>query len=247
MEDENTKEENQPSTSKKESQRTNSGNDLYDDRHDDRASNSDSSLSATYSVRSRIDMTDARPEVPKPTIKTKPPERKKRAVSKGSKVVQMGSRSQMLSPLFVKTNAALQEHTCKSKRNYCEISPEMIYEGLRNLSLWKQEVPTGLLYEFIRVHYPVNRDENELYIELMEKLRIACIVGMVSQITEDFWCLTSELQQQHLTANHVTLFWQAYADTLNPIYNRKEPVIKENSEQETNTRIKSGTNGDDLI
>ncbi|PZC87371.1 hypothetical protein B5X24_HaOG201607 [Helicoverpa armigera] len=87
MEDENTKEENQPSTSKKESQRTNSGNDLYDDRgHDDRATNSETSVSATYSVRSRIDMTDARPEVPKPTIKTKAPERKKRGRRTGGRV-----------------------------------------------------------------------------------------------------------------------------------------------------------------
>lgn len=90
MDDENTKEENQPSTSKKESQRTNSGNDLYDDRgHDDRASNSDTSVSATYSVRSRIDMADARPEAPKQPLgkrEPKAPERKKRGRRTGGRV-----------------------------------------------------------------------------------------------------------------------------------------------------------------
>lgn len=66
MEDENTKEENQPSTSKKES-----GHELYDDGQDDRGSNSETSVSASYSARSRIDMADARPEVPKPPALSK--------------------------------------------------------------------------------------------------------------------------------------------------------------------------------
>ncbi|CAH0695706.1 unnamed protein product [Spodoptera exigua] len=84
--DENTKEENQPSTSKKET-RTNSANDLYNDdrQQDDRASNSETSVSATYSARSRIEMANTRPEPPKPVAKreAKAPERKKRARRQG--------------------------------------------------------------------------------------------------------------------------------------------------------------------
>lgn len=87
MEDETTKEENQPSTSKKESQRTNSGNDLYDERERDEAvSNSETSVSATYSARSRVDMVDARPEPPKPALgkrEPKAPERKKKGRKSG--------------------------------------------------------------------------------------------------------------------------------------------------------------------
>ncbi|PZC87372.1 hypothetical protein B5X24_HaOG201608 [Helicoverpa armigera] len=168
--------------------------------------------------------------------------------STGSKVTQTGSRSQMLSPLFVKTNSAPQEHPNKPKTIHSEISPEMIYEALRNLTLWKQEVQTGLIFEFIRMHYPVNKEDNELYLELYEKLRIASLIGMVVQTKEDLWCLTCKLQQHQLTTNHVTLFWKAYADTLNPLI-KKEPVLKkERSDQQTNTRLKAGgVNEDDII
>ncbi|XP_026740456.1 uncharacterized protein LOC113502896 isoform X2 [Trichoplusia ni] len=374
MDDNDTKEENQPSTSKKESQRTNSGNDLYDDRgHDERASNSESSVSATYSVRSRIDMADARPEVPKPIIgkrEPKAPERKKRgrratgrvvkrrrsyarrqvrrapkrkprpredrkhqrdlSVStiftrlssrsgsrtpgcihcghrccrrrfqyiqrrfrarrygirhyhtypnvrkkkiarvrrlKKKKVVkivkpkppayasvcqhvQIGSRSQMLSPLFINTNSAPPEGEVPELLlpTHCPITPEMIHEALRNLTLWRQEVGTFVIMEYLRRNYPVNPTENALLIELKEKLRVAAIVGFVVQTNEDVWCLNSVLQRRKLAATHVSLFWQAYADTLNAFPFRKEPEPpKEKTEVQTNTAHGRSRYGDDLI
>lgn len=91
MEEEATKEDIHPSTSKKDSQRSNSGNDVYDERgRDEGASNSETSVSATYSARSRIDTVDARPEPPKQNLskrETKVPERKKKG-RRGGRIVK---------------------------------------------------------------------------------------------------------------------------------------------------------------
>lgn len=85
MEDENAKEDNQPS--QKESQRMTSEQDLYNDRRnyeerrDDQVSNSESFTSASYSGRSRIHMAGVNPEIPKPPTgkrEAKPPEKKRR-------------------------------------------------------------------------------------------------------------------------------------------------------------------------
>ncbi|KAF9410453.1 hypothetical protein HW555_010455 [Spodoptera exigua] len=347
--DENTKEENQPSTSKKET-RTNSANDLYNDdrQQDDRASNSETSVSATYSARSRIEMANTRPEPPKPVAKreAKAPERKKRTrrqgrvekrrrsytrrqvrratirrrarmpiekkernlsvstiftrlssrsgsrtpgcihcghrccrrrylkkramrkkckrlakkfakrkvlntkrkvekakksrktpklkllarhlkceatASKHSKEVQYGSRSNMLSPLFIKTNSALADSASPSLPVYCEVTPDMIVEGLRALITWKQNVQDIMLMNFIKRRYPVNPNDEELLNEIQEKLRIAAIVGIVIQSGEDSWRLSCELLHRRLTSNHVTLFWKAFADTLDPLPRKQEP------------------------
>lgn len=85
MEEENAKEDNQPS--KKESQRMTSDQDLYnerrkyEERRNDQMSNSESFTSASYSGRSRIDMAGVRPEIPKAPAgkrEAKPTEKKRR-------------------------------------------------------------------------------------------------------------------------------------------------------------------------
>uniref|UniRef100_A0A2H1X0S3 SFRICE_020569 n=1 Tax=Spodoptera frugiperda TaxID=7108 RepID=A0A2H1X0S3_SPOFR len=313
MEDENTKEENQPSTSKKEA-RTNSANDLYnEDRpQDERASNSESSVSATYSARSRIEMADTRPEPPKPIIKREPkvPERKKRArrqgrvekrrrsytrrqvrrttirrrprmpiekkmrdlsvstiftrlssrsgsrtpgcihcghrccrrrylkkrairkkcervakkfgkkkvvnakrkvvnarrkvekpktsrkkpklklfarqmkceasVSKHSKEAQYGSRTKMLSPLFIKTNSVLADSNSPPLPVHCEVTPEMIVEGLRALVSWKQNVQEITLMNFIK-KFPRERSNKALSINIKSKLPYSCTPTLIAK------------------------------------------------------------------
>ncbi|CAH0590486.1 unnamed protein product [Chrysodeixis includens] len=353
MDDNDTKEENQPSTSKKENQRTSSRDDQYVDRgHNKVESNSESSVSANYSVRSRIDMADARPEVPKPIIgkrEPKAPERKKRGrratgrvvkrrrsyarrqvrrapkrkprpredrkhqrdlsvstiftrLSSGSgsrtpgcihcghrccrrryqyiqkrfrarrhgirhypiysnirkkkimrvrrwkkkKVVkkspvcqhtQIGSRSQMLSPLYISSNSPPPEDQVPELllQTHQPITPEMIYEALRNLTLWRQEVGTLSILEYIRRNYPVDPSESSLLIELKEKLRVASIVGFVVQSSDNAWCLPI-LQKRKLAATHVSLFWQVYADTLRALrFHKNLEPPKERTETQTNT------------
>ncbi|CAG9795922.1 unnamed protein product [Diatraea saccharalis] len=91
MAEETTKDDNQPSASKKENQRT-SIQDLfndrrkYEERRDDQMSNSETYTSGSYSTRSRIGLVDARPEVPKQPIakrEAKTLERKKRGRKPG--------------------------------------------------------------------------------------------------------------------------------------------------------------------
>ncbi|RVE51393.1 hypothetical protein evm_003948 [Chilo suppressalis] len=225
MEDES---DNQPSASKKESQRVASTEEIYTERRKDEerrehASNSeDSFTSGSYCARSRVEITEARPEVPKPPLgkrEAKPPEKKKRSrrpgrvdkrrrsptrrqvlrraskrkprkqrnlsvstiftrlSSQSSKQVQVGSRCCMFSPLFIKTNADSDEVPLEPS-SYCEITPEMIYESLRRLTMWRQNVLKTSILEHLRTHYPVNTDDNELQAELAEKLRIAAVVEM---------------------------------------------------------------------
>ncbi|CAH0695705.1 unnamed protein product [Spodoptera exigua] len=50
-------------------------------------------------------------------------------------------------------------------------------------------------------------------------------LGIVIQSGEDSWRLSCELLQRRLTSNHVTLFWKAFADTLDPLP-RKQEVSK---------------------
>ncbi|CAH0401168.1 unnamed protein product [Chilo suppressalis] len=317
MEDES---DNQPSASKKESQRVASTEEIYTERRKDEerrehASNSeDSFTSGSYCARSRVEITEARPEVPKPPLgkrEAKPPEKKKRSrrpgrvdkrrrsptrrqvlrraskrkprkqrnlsvstiftrlssqsesrslgckfcghrccrrryelrrarrkyrkrkikinkqrnfpnpvlvkIEKGSKQVQVGSRCCMFSPLFIKTNADSDEVPLEPS-SYCEITPEMIYESLRRLTMWRQNVLKTSILEHLRTHYPVNTDDNELQAELAEKLRIAAVVGFVVNVGEDRWCLNCALQENRtLSKSHVTRFWQVYADTMTPI------------------------------
>ncbi|XP_063830534.1 protein SON-like [Ostrinia nubilalis] len=343
MEDDNAKEDNQPSASKKESQRMTSAQDLYNDRRkyeerrDDHGSNSmtrsESFTSASYSARSRLDMADGSPKMPKPPIvkrETKPPEKKKRGrrpgrvekrrrsptrraalrrvpkrkprkerelsvstiftrlsslsgsrtpgckfcghrccrrrfeyqrrysrkyynrrkprrvkrkrvipklddlfpTNQGTKMIQVGSRSMMLSPLFIGTNTTPIEELPDEKNTYIEVTPEMIYQALRRLTMWRQFVLTSSIMDYLKRNYPVNHDEKELLKELEDKLRVASIVGIVTNVSEERWCL----QKRTLDKTHVTKFWQIYGDTMKPVRRQKPPIADKGVEKETNAR-----------
>ncbi|KAL0820639.1 hypothetical protein ABMA28_006474, partial [Loxostege sticticalis] len=263
MEDDNAKEDNQPSASKKESQRMTSAQDLYNERRkyeerrgDDHGSNSmtrsESFTSASYSARSRLDMADGSPKLPKPPIvkrETKPPEKKKRGrrvgrvekrrrsptrraalrrapkrkprkerelsvstiftrlsslsgsrtpgckfcghrccrrrfeykrrycrkcrysrrkprrvkrkkvnrdlealfpTNRGAKGIQVGSRSMMLSPLFINTNTSPPDELPDEKITFCEVTPEMIYQAMRRLTMWRQFVLTSSIMDYLK-------------------------------------------------------------------------------------------------
>ncbi|XP_072942644.1 uncharacterized protein [Epargyreus clarus] len=148
-----------------------------------------------------------------------------------SKVNQVGSRCAMLSPLFIKTNSSPMEQDPQDIP-HCEISPEMIYQALRRLTMRRQGVKSDAILEYIKNNYPVDSDVNNLSAELEEKLRVAAIIGIVTRLTPDHWCLPTALQQRSLTKSHVTQFWQAYIDTMRPVTKKEE--TPDNKEPERN-------------
>ncbi|XP_045513299.1 uncharacterized protein LOC123707348 isoform X2 [Pieris brassicae] len=91
-----------------------------------------------------------------------------------SENIQVGSCSKMLSPLNVNVNAVEVEEAPTD--TFREITPEMIHEALRRLTMWRQNVETGAIYDFIQRNYPVNQDKEALGIELLEKLEVAVLV-----------------------------------------------------------------------
>ncbi|CAB3257272.1 unnamed protein product [Arctia plantaginis] len=136
-------------------------------------------------------------------------------------MIQVGSRSAMFSPLYINTASTPNELEPDGPRTFSPVSPQMIYESLRKLSVWRQYIMTGDLMDYIRRNYPVNPVEAELYPELKEKLRVATIAGIVIEPYEDNWCLTCALKDRQLSPNHVSLFWEAYLDNMNPLRCRK--------------------------
>ncbi|XP_013137256.1 PREDICTED: uncharacterized protein LOC106102358 isoform X2 [Papilio polytes] len=130
--------------------------------------------------------------------------------------IQAGSTSKMLSSLFMKTNNQLTDNV-NYREDYNEISPEMICEALERLGRWKQSVNTNSILNYVRMNYPVSQDIAFLERDLREKLYIATVCGIVTDLKSDNWELTTPLQEQRLTETHVTLFWKLYADTMTPI------------------------------
>ncbi|CAG4987157.1 unnamed protein product [Colias eurytheme] len=141
----------------------------------------------------------------------------------------------MLSPLFV--NMAMGSTPVENQPSMfsCAISPEMIYESIRKLSMWKQCVETETIMEYIMRNYPVNPDKDALLLELLEKLRIAAIVGFICQMSNNSWSLACALQNRKLSKNHVTLFWKLYSDTMKPI--SKEQANQGNETVNNQTQV----------
>ncbi|XP_064073852.1 uncharacterized protein LOC135193794 [Vanessa tameamea] len=107
------------------------------------------------------------------------------------------------------------------------INPDMIYEALKRLTMWKQDVPTNSILEYIAQNYPVNTKKAELIRELYDKLTIANILGIVSRTSADTWGLGHVFQKRRPNKNHVTMFWKVYADTLKPIAKKENTEIAE--------------------
>ncbi|CAG9795899.1 unnamed protein product [Diatraea saccharalis] len=292
---ENTEADNQPSTSKNENQRAESTQELYNDRRkydekrDDRGSNSESFTSGSYSARSKVDIVEARPEVAKPMLakrEAKGPEKKKRArrpgrvdkrrtrrqdIRRPSKRKPRMLRDVSVSTIFTRLSSQSGSrhsgckfcgHRCcrrrfkyelrraeirfrkkKIRRNNRKILPKL--GGIRT-NKGTKEVQAGsrchmLSPLFVKTnavpnelpempclhcerHYPVSRNEDDLQMELTEKLRIAAIVGIVTSVGDDHWCLNSALQKNRsLSKSHVTKFWQIYTDTMSPVRRRENP------------------------
>ncbi|XP_075981603.1 uncharacterized protein LOC142980156 [Anticarsia gemmatalis] len=154
----------------------------------------------------------------------------------GSEEIQAGSRSVMFSPLYVRApNTEVSPDTIQEKDTYCEVSPQMICQSIRRLSGWRQNVTTEDLMNYIQRRYPVNPVSSELMEELREKLRVAVIVGLIIQVQAENWCLSCELEERALTADHVDVFWRAYGDTLKPIPRKPEMPKPERKDNLTNT------------
>ncbi|CAH2089281.1 unnamed protein product [Euphydryas editha] len=162
-------------------------------------------------------------------------------ISQFKEANQAGSRCKMLSPLCISTNSSPAENFQQPAKSYCEINPEMIYEAVRQLTMWKQDVPTNSILEYIIKKFPVNNEKSELAIELFEKLTIAAIVGIVSRSSADTWSLSHVFQKRRLTRNHVSMFWKVYADTLRPI------AKKDNNDEQDKYDNKTAANVTSLI
>ncbi|XP_059059078.1 uncharacterized protein LOC131852415 [Achroia grisella] len=162
---------------------------------------------------------------------------KRKASYAESKSDQAGSRSMMLSPLFINTNAlpTLGELP-EVQKTWCEISPEMIHEAVEKLTMWKQFAPTSAIMDYIKRNYPVCTEENELLEELTAKLHLAVIAGILTQVAYEHWCLCCDLQNRELTKNHVTRFWQAYGDTMSPVLRKMGniPTNKDRGQEQAN-------------
>ncbi|XP_013162557.1 PREDICTED: uncharacterized protein LOC106114030 [Papilio xuthus] len=144
--------------------------------------------------------------------------------------IQAGSTSKMLSSLFMNTNNQLMDNE-NDREDYNEISPEMICEALERLGRWKQAVHTKSILKYVRMNYPVTPNITLLERDLREKLYIATVSGIVTDLKNDNWELTTSLQEQRLTDTHVTLFWKIYADTMTPVTLKKNvPEPDKNSE-----------------
>ncbi|CAF4826525.1 unnamed protein product [Pieris macdunnoughi] len=150
-----------------------------------------------------------------------------------SENIQVGSCSKMLSPLNVNFNAVEVEEAPTG--TYREITPEMIHEALRRLTMWRQNVETCAIYDFIQRNYPVNQDEEALAVELWEKLEVAVLVGIATQTSIDTWTLCSALERPDFNDTHVTLFWKVYRDTMTPLHkpNKTMDTSKDTSEKQT--------------
>ncbi|XP_047505626.1 uncharacterized protein LOC125050080 isoform X2 [Pieris napi] len=150
-----------------------------------------------------------------------------------SENIQVGSRSKMLSPLNVNVNAVEVEEAPTG--TYREITPEMIHEALRRLTMWRQNVETGAIYDFIQRNYPVNQDKEALAVELWEKLEVAVLVGIATQTSIDTWTLCGALERPKFNDTHVTLFWKVYRDTMSPLNkpNKTMDTSKDTSEKQT--------------
>ncbi|XP_069361581.1 uncharacterized protein [Maniola hyperantus] len=150
--------------------------------------------------------------------------------------IQVGTRSNMLSRLYITSNSAPDENT---EVQYSEITPEMIFEAVKNLSMWRQDIPTSSILDYISRNYPVNRDKEALLRELTSKLRICVLLGIVSEAPNETWRISCDLQSRMLTSNHVTLFWNLYADTLRPVTKKDtithRPRTKHQAQQKTLT------------
>ncbi|XP_050674638.1 uncharacterized protein LOC126972094 [Leptidea sinapis] len=133
-----------------------------------------------------------------------------------SEAVQVGSRSIMLSPLLI-DSSPMPVESAASAQDYSEITPEMIYETVKRLSMWRQNVETMAIHDHISRDYPVNPDKEASFAELLEKLRIAAIVGFICQTSDDTWSLCGYLERRKLATSHVSLFWKIYTDTMKPI------------------------------
>ncbi|CAH2242311.1 jg25225 [Pararge aegeria aegeria] len=134
-----------------------------------------------------------------------------------SEAIQTGSRSYMLSPLYITSNSAPVENIDFLSQTHGEITPEMIQESLRRLTMWRQAVPTSSILDYLSQHYPVNNDKDALLVELLNKLKVCVMIGTVCQSPEGTWSLSCKLEDRKLKKNHVTLFWKLYCDTLKPI------------------------------
>ncbi|KPJ04071.1 hypothetical protein RR46_07830 [Papilio xuthus] len=85
--------------------------------------------------------------------------------------------------------------------------------------------------DYNEMNYPVTPNITLLERDLREKLYIATVSGIVTDLKNDNWELTTSLQEQRLTDTHVTLFWKIYADTMTPVTLKKNvPEPDKNSE-----------------
>ncbi|KAI5640134.1 hypothetical protein NE865_07391 [Phthorimaea operculella] len=137
--------------------------------------------------------------------------------------VQKGSRSKMLSPLFVSTNERLGDDGSRDDSYYLEITPEMICDTVEKLTKWRQSIPIEPIANHILQRHPVNPDKEMLIEELSSKLAVATITGLLDEeIKRNVrqWRLSCEILRRGLTVNQVTLFWKIYCDTMQPIRRR---------------------------
>lgn len=100
------------------------------------------------------------------------------------------------------------------EREKISITPQMLRTAVKELQKRQLFVKSKNLKDFIRRHYPVERDFEALKQELQEKLKYAVCVGLLAKHGDDQYCIPTLREEANITKTAISAFWEMYKNVI---------------------------------
>lgn len=94
------------------------------------------------------------------------------------------------------------------------ITPQMLRIAVKELQKRQLFVKSKNLKDFIRRHYPVERDFEAFEQELQEKLKYAVYVGLLEKYGDDQYCIPTLREEGNRTKTAISAFWEMYKNVI---------------------------------
>lgn len=94
-----------------------------------------------------------------------------------------------------------------------EVTPQIILHSFHRLHHFQLHIKYSQLFDYIKTHYPVEKDSNKFQQELISKLICAVQVGLIKKCGEDKYGLPTFLNEANANHHAIPLFkkfWNKY-------------------------------------
>lgn len=115
---------------------------------------------------------------------------------------------------FILTKYTVIFCTQMEREKKVSITPQMLRTAVKELQKRQLFVKSKNLKDFIRRHYPVERDFETFDQELQEKLKYAVYVGLLEKYGDDQYCIPTLREEANTAKTAISAFWEMYKNVI---------------------------------